>query len=141
MTGFQEFVALALTECLLPIGSPQEARATAAGEREKTYQAEGPNTSDPVAARQVAKNLGIGSKVRVRTQDRNILFGRIVRLDAEQLYIKIGEGGPVSVSYAQIIELKPKRMKVAAKIAIGVGVAVGILLGVAAAICGSGGCS
>jgi hypothetical protein len=89
----------------------------------------------------VAAELGVGRKVQVRTQDGNTFVGRIAKLDAGQLYLKVGDGGPVSVSYAQIIELKPKRVNAAVKIAIGVGVAFGILLGVAVAICGSGGCS
>ena len=102
------------------------------------YRAEGP--PDPVTVRRVAVELGVGRKVQVQTQDRNTLVGRIAKLDAEQLYLKIGEGGPVSVSYAQISELKPKRMSTLAKVGIAVGVTFGILLGVAVAVC-SGGCS
>jgi hypothetical protein len=66
------------------------------------------------------------------------LVGRIAKLDAEQLYLKIGEGGPVSVSYAQITELKVKRMSTLAKVGIGLGVAVGGIFVLAAAVCANG---
>jgi hypothetical protein len=85
--------------------------------------------------------LGVGRKVQVRTRDSNTLVGRIVKSDANQIYLKIGEGGPVRVSYAQITELKPKQMSGLVKLAMGVGVAFGILLVAAVAVCDSGGCS
>jgi len=47
----------------------------------------------------------------------------------------------VSVSYAQITELKPKQMSTLLKVGIGVGVAFGILLVAATAVCASGACS
>jgi ribosomal protein L19 len=100
------------------------------------YRAEG--SPDPVTVRRVAVELGVGRKVQVQTQDRNTLVGRIAKLDAEQLYLKIGEGGPVSVSYAQITELKVKRMSTLAKVGIGLGVAVGGIFVLAAAVCANG---
>jgi small nuclear ribonucleoprotein (snRNP)-like protein len=71
---------------------------------QRKYRAEG--SPDPVTVRRVAVELGVGRNVHVRTQDRNTLVGRIAKLDAEQLYLKIGDGGPVSVSYAQIREVR-----------------------------------
>jgi ribosome maturation factor RimP len=201
MTGFKEFVAIALVECLLPVGIPQQAQAMAATERsegvrqkveqlgagaevlvqlkdqqielrgtiesfddsafrlrpgraaeqkavryadvrriefsQRKYRAEGP--PDPVTVRRVAVELGVGSKVRVQTQDRNSFVGKIARLDAEQLYLNLGDRGPVGVSYAQISELKPKGMSLAAKIGIPAAV-VGVLIAVSIAQCASGGC-
>jgi small nuclear ribonucleoprotein (snRNP)-like protein len=202
MTGFREFVAIALVECLFPVGFPQPAQAMAAtarseGFRQKVeqmgagaevrvtlkgqqatlrgtvesfddsvvrlrpggtgepktvrygdvaqleftktkYRAQGP--PDPVTVRRVAVELGIGDKVQVQTQDRTTLVGRIASLDAEQLYLKIGEGGPVSVSYAQISELKPKRMRTLAKVGIGIGVFMGIVVVIGVGMCASGLC-
>jgi hypothetical protein len=203
MTGFREFVAIVLVECLLTVGFPQQSQATAATERserirqkveqlgagaevrlmlrdqpqalrgtvesfddsafrlrqggneeqrairfadvtllefpQRKYHAGG--SPDPVTVRRVAVELGVGFKVHMQTVDRNTFVGRIAKLDAQQLFLKIGEGGPVSVSYAQISELKPKRMSTLAKVGIGVGVTFGILFGVAAAVCGRGACS
>ena len=203
MTGFREFVAIVLVECLMPVGFPQQSQAEAAAERgeqfrlkveqlgagaevrvmlksqgnelrgtvesfddsavrlrpsgtgetrtvryadvtliefaQRKYRAEG--SPDPVTVLRVAVELGVGRKVQVRTRDSNTLVGRIAKLDAEQLFLKIGEGGPVSVSYAQITELKPRQMSGLVKLAIGVGVVFGILLGVAVAVCASGGCT
>lgn len=205
MTGFREFVAIALVECLMPVGFPEQSQAMAAAERgeqfrlkveqlgagaevrvmlknqpnelrgtvesfddsafrlrpgetgeqktvryadvtrlefaQRKYGAKGSSTSDSTTVRRVAVELGVGRKVQVRTRDSNTLVGRIVKSDANQIYLKIGEGGPVSVSYAQITELKPKQMSGLVKLAMGVGVAFGILLVAAAAVCGSGACS
>ena len=58
--------------------------------------AKGSSTSDSTTVRRVAVELGIGRKVQVRTRDSNTLVGRIVKSDADQLYLKIGEGGPVT---------------------------------------------
>jgi small nuclear ribonucleoprotein (snRNP)-like protein len=189
MTGFREFVAISLVECLFPVGFPQEARAMAAtarsegirqkveqlgagaevlvqlkGQRielrgtiesfddsairlrpgrageqktvryadvtriefsQRKYRAEGP--PDPGTVRRVVVELGVGRKVHVRTQDRNTLVGRIARLDAEQLSIKIGDGGPVNVSYAQIRELR-SGMSGVTKAVVYTATACGILL-------------
>jgi len=92
----------------------------------RRYRAEG--SPDPVTVRRVAVELGVGSKVRVQTQDRNKFVGRIAKLDTEQLYLNLGDRGPVGVSYAQISELKSKGMSLAAKIAIGGGLAGGAVI-------------
>ncbi len=103
-----------------------------------TYRAEG--SPDPVTARRVAVELGVSRKVQLQTQDGKKVVGRIATLDKEQLNLDSGKGGPVNVPYAQIRELKPKGMSLAAKIGIPTAL-FGVLLIASIAKCASGGCS
>lgn len=68
------------------------------------YRAVG--SPDPVAARRVAVELGVGRKVRLTTQDRKSLVGRIARLELEQLSLDTGDGSPI-IAYSQMWELEP----------------------------------
>jgi small nuclear ribonucleoprotein (snRNP)-like protein len=106
----------------------------------RKYRAEGSNTPDPVTARRVAVELGVGSKVRVETHDGKTVVGKIVKVDEKQLNLDPGTNGPMSVSYAQMRELKPKGMSLTAKIGIPAAV-FGVLLVVGIATCASGGCA
>jgi len=106
----------------------------------RKYRAEGSSASDPVTVRRVAVELGAGLKVRVQTQDGKTVVGKIVKVDQEQLNLDLGTNGPISVSYTQIRELKPKGMSLAAKIGIPAAV-FGVVLVASIAKCASGGCS
>jgi small nuclear ribonucleoprotein (snRNP)-like protein len=82
------------------------------------YRAKGSNSSEPVTARRVAVELGIGSRVQVQTQDGKTFVGMVAKLDEEQLYLNLSASGPMNVSYATIRELKPKGLSAAKKVGI-----------------------
>ena len=93
------------------------------------YLAEGSNSSEPVTARRVAVEIGIGRRVQVQTQDGKTFVGTIAKLDEEQLYLNLSPSGPMNVSYATIRELKPKGFSAAKKVGIAaIAAGVGIIL-------------
>lgn len=113
-------------------GTVRSADVTLLEFTQRKYRAEG--SADPVRVRRVAVELGLGRKVQVRPRDSNALVGRIVNSDADQLYLKIGERGPVSVSCILITELKPRQMSGLVTLAMGAGVEAIIMLVAAAAV-------
>jgi small nuclear ribonucleoprotein (snRNP)-like protein len=90
------------------------------------YRAEG--SPDPATVRRVAVELGIGRKVRVRTQDGNTLVGRIGKLDAEQLNLNVDKSGPMNVSYARVSELRRGGMGGVKRAVVYTAAAAGILV-------------
>ena len=81
MTGFRELVAIVLVGCLMPVGFPRQAQATAAAERGE-------------AVRQKVEQLGAGAEVRVMLKDQQqALRGTVESIDDSAFRLRPGGAG------------------------------------------------
>jgi small nuclear ribonucleoprotein (snRNP)-like protein len=198
VTGFREFVAIALVECLLLVGFPQQAQAMAATERgegfrqkveqlgagaevrvtlkdqrqslrgtvesfddsafrlrpgrggeqqtvryvdvwvleftKTKYHADGLSSSDPVTARRVAVELGVGSKVEVQLANNEKLEGKLGGVSDEGIILKQAKGSQIEerkIAFAEIKSIKTARStggSIGLTVLVGLGVLVGVVL-------------
>ncbi len=94
---------------------------------------------DPVRARRIAVDMGIGQKVKVKLVSNELLTGTIQFIEKENFVVS-SNGKPVTVAYGDVREIKKKKFPAWAKGAIAAGIAAGALGGLMYAACGGEGC-